>query len=62
MNNAFFNNPIVHGIITIILFVIPVVISTGGSWQSLTLGGVLAGLYKVLQNKSQGLAGMGGVK
>lgn len=61
MNNAFWNNPVVHGVVTVILFVLPTVISTGGSWQQVTLGGVLVAIYKILQNKASGLT-VGGVK
>lgn len=55
MNNPFFNNPIVHGIIQVVLFVLPIVIAQGGSWQALTIGGVLTAVYQALKNKSSGL-------
>ncbi len=55
MNNSFFNNPIVHSIVNIILFALPFVISHGGSWQQMTVGGILMAIYKALQNKYQGL-------
>lgn len=50
MNNAFWNNPIVHGILTVVLMVIPTVIAAGGSWQSLTIGGLLVAAYQALKN------------
>ena len=49
MNN-FLKNPIVHGIAMTILFIIPTVIASGGSWQSLTLGGILAAVYRWGEN------------
>jgi hypothetical protein len=55
MNNAFWDNPIVHAVVTVFLFLIPVVIAQGGSWQQVTLGTVLVALYKVVKNKSSGL-------
>jgi len=55
MTTAFWNNPIVHAIVAIVLFALPLVISSGGSWQSLTLGGVLMIIYKALQNKNANL-------
>ena len=55
MNNAFWSNPIVHAVITVVLMVLPVVIAQNGSWQQITLGGVLVAVYKALQNKSAGL-------
>jgi len=61
MNNAFFNNPIVKGIISVILFALPLIIAQGGSWQALTLGGILTAIYKALQNKQSGLT-LGGAQ
>lgn len=57
--NNFFNNPVVHGVVSALLFAIPLVIAAGGSWQNLTLGGILAGLYQILKNKSAGLTAGG---
>jgi hypothetical protein len=62
MNNAFFNNPIVKGIIAVILFALPLIITQGGSWQALTLGGVLTALYKAIQNTQSNLTVAGNVK
>jgi hypothetical protein len=62
MNNAFFKNPIVAGIITVILFVLPSLIAAGGTWQSLTIGGILTALYKALENTQSGLTVAGNVK
>lgn len=55
MNNAFFNNPIVKGIVGVILFALPLIISQGGSWQALTLGGVLTAIYGALKNTQSNL-------
>lgn len=55
MSNSFWNNPIVHVIVNAVLLLGPSIIDHGGSWMTLTLGGLLAMGLKVLQNKSQGL-------
>ena len=62
MNNAFFNNPIVKGIIAVVLFALPLIISQGGSWQQLTIGGVLVAIYKAIQNTQSNLTIAGSVK
>jgi len=62
MNNAFFKNPAVKGIITVVLFIIPTVIAAGGSWQTLTLGGLLTAIYQALENTQNGLTVAGSVK
>ena len=62
MNNAFWNNPIVHGVITVILFILPVIIAQGGSWQALTLGGILTAAYQALKNNQNGLTVAGSVR
>ena len=62
MNNAFFNNPIVKGILAVIAFALPLIISAPGSWQQLTIGGVLMAIYKLIQNTQSGLTISGNVK
>ena len=62
MTNSFLNNPIVHGIVSVVLFTLPLIIASGGSWQSLTLGGILVAVYTALKNKAQGLTLAGKVK
>lgn len=62
MTSAFFNNPITHGVVSIILFALPLIIMSGGSWQSLTLGGLLAAAYQALKNKANNLTVAGKVK
>lgn len=55
MNNAFWNNPVVHTAISFLLFVLPIVIAHGGSLATITVGAVLTGIYQALRNNASGL-------
>ena len=40
---AFFANPIVHAVVVALVFVLTYVVTSGGAWESVTLGSIAAG-------------------
>jgi hypothetical protein len=45
---AFFANPVVHTVVVAFVFVLTYVITSGGAWESITLGSISAGALKYL--------------
>ena len=60
--STFLKNPIVHGVVTVALFLLPMLISSAGSWKDMTLGGILVAIYKALENYNSGLTVAGHAK
>ena len=45
LNMSNFKQSFLHGIVSVLLFAIPLVLAHAGAWQGLTIGGVLNLIY-----------------